>query len=261
MSRTAAPTSALSPSAAAWAASTSSSTTPATPIGRDRRARRGRDVTMFETNVFGLVDITNRIVPLMKAQGHRQSRLHVRRKAGDGRPWREQAGGARSVSAGRRSWPHGIRRVRLSVEVQTNLAAGRPEQPEQAVRTTSRRRSWRRSTCRAGCCGRSWRFATRRKTEGRRSLTFGHLPAVVESFPQTIIMRALLVEDNQRSAPAGQGVARTGMRHRLRPTGYRALQSGNHRLTRLFSMSRCPGATASVCAGRCAGSGAPTDRC
>lgn len=26
--------------------------------------------TMFETNVFGLVDITNRVVPLMKAQGH-----------------------------------------------------------------------------------------------------------------------------------------------------------------------------------------------
>ena len=26
--------------------------------------------TMFDTNVFGLVDLTNRVVPLMKAQGH-----------------------------------------------------------------------------------------------------------------------------------------------------------------------------------------------
>ena len=28
---------------------------------------------MFETNVFGLVDITNRVVPLMKAQGRATS--------------------------------------------------------------------------------------------------------------------------------------------------------------------------------------------
>ena len=36
---------------------------------RNWRARRGRDEEMFETNVFGLVDITNRVVPLMKSRG------------------------------------------------------------------------------------------------------------------------------------------------------------------------------------------------
>ena len=39
---------------------------------RDRRARSSTQMKeMFDTNVFGLVDITNRVVPQMKAHGDR----------------------------------------------------------------------------------------------------------------------------------------------------------------------------------------------
>ena len=36
---------------------------------------------MFDTNVFGLVDLTNRVVPLMKAQGEATSSTSPRRRA------------------------------------------------------------------------------------------------------------------------------------------------------------------------------------
>ena len=64
---------------------------------------------LFATNVFGIVDITNRVVPHMKAQQarrHRQHRVDVGHEGREGRaPSTPAASGrcAASRSAGRRS--------------------------------------------------------------------------------------------------------------------------------------------------------------
>lgn len=83
---------------------------------------------MFDTNVFGLVDITNRVVPLMKAQGHGDI-INVASTSG-------MKGGAGATSYGGSKWavrgisqcwqaelrPHGIRVVCVCPsEVQTNF--------------------------------------------------------------------------------------------------------------------------------------------
>ena len=55
-----------------WAAWTSWSTTPAYGYRAEIGALDLNQMKeMFDTNVFGLVDITNRVVPLMKAHGDR----------------------------------------------------------------------------------------------------------------------------------------------------------------------------------------------
>ena len=84
--------------------------------------------TMFETNVFGLVDITNRVVPLMKAQGAGDI-INLASTSG-------MKGGAGATSYGGSKWavrgisqcwqaelrPHGIRVVCVCPsEVQTNF--------------------------------------------------------------------------------------------------------------------------------------------
>ena len=90
---------------------------------------------MFDTNVFGLVDLTNRVVPLMKAQGrgrHRQHRVDVGHE-GRGRRRPPTARSKWAVRGISQCWqaelrPHGIRVVCVCPsEVQTNFGgrAGR----------------------------------------------------------------------------------------------------------------------------------------
>jgi NADP-dependent 3-hydroxy acid dehydrogenase YdfG len=169
---------------------------------RDRRARRGRDADDVRDQRFGLVDITNRIVPLMKAQGHGDI-VNLASTSGmkGGRPVRRTARAsgrcAGSVSAGSGASPHGIRVVCvLSVGGADELwRQGRPEQPEQAVRGRHRRDDLAQVNMpRRVPVGPRWRSSrtTRgRKTEAdRRSPTFGHLPAVVGKFPGETIHHA-----------------------------------------------------------------------
>ena len=127
------------------------------------------------TNVFGLVDITNRVVPLMKAQGHGDivniaSTSGMKGGAADALR-REQVGGSRhqSVLAGGVAAARHPRRLRVPVGGADQFR--RQDRPQQSrtscTRTTSPRRSWRRSTCRGGCCGPSWRCS--RTTRGRKT--------------------------------------------------------------------------------------------
>src|SRR5262249_32722552 len=83
---------------------------------------------MFDTNVFGLVDITNRVVPAMKAQGYGEI-INVAPTAGmkgaaSGTPYGSSKWAVRGIS---QCWqaelrPHGIRVVCLCPsEVQTGF--------------------------------------------------------------------------------------------------------------------------------------------
>ncbi len=84
--------------------------------------------TMFQTNVFGLVDITNRVVPLMKAQGHGDivnlASTSGMKGAAAGTPYSASKWAVRGIS---QCWqaelrPHGIRVVCVCPsEVQTNF--------------------------------------------------------------------------------------------------------------------------------------------
>ena len=97
---------------------------------------------MFDTNVFGLVDITNRVVPLMKAQSGGDI-VNIASTSGmKGATGGTAYGGSKWAVRGiSQCWqaelrPHGIRVV-VSVpsEVQTNFGGrSRTQQPEQAVR-------------------------------------------------------------------------------------------------------------------------------
>ena len=83
---------------------------------------------VFETNVFGLVDLTNRIVPLMKAQGHGDI-VNIASTSGmKGNPGGTAYGASKWAVRGiSQSWqaelrPHGIRVTCLCPsEVQTNF--------------------------------------------------------------------------------------------------------------------------------------------
>jgi 3-oxoacyl-[acyl-carrier protein] reductase len=90
--------------------------------------------TMFDTNVFGLVDITNRVVPLMKAQGEGDivniASTSGMKGAATGTPYGASKWALRGIS---QCWqaelrPHGIRVTCVCPsEVQTNFGgkAGR----------------------------------------------------------------------------------------------------------------------------------------
>jgi 3-oxoacyl-[acyl-carrier protein] reductase len=83
---------------------------------------------VFDTNVFGLVDITNRVVPLMKAQGFGDivniASTSGMKGAAGGTPYGASKWAVRGIS---QCWqaelrPHGIRVVSLCPsEVQTNF--------------------------------------------------------------------------------------------------------------------------------------------
>ena len=83
---------------------------------------------MFDTNVFGLVDITNRVVPLMKAQGRGEiiniASTSGMKGAAGATPYGASKWAVRGIS---QCWqaelrPHGIRVVSLCPsEVQTNF--------------------------------------------------------------------------------------------------------------------------------------------
>ena len=98
--------------------------------------------TLFETNVFGLVDITNRVVPLMKSQ-QRGDIVNIASTSGmkghkTGTAYSASKWAVRGIS---QCWqaelrPHGIR-VHLCVPVGGPDHLGRearPQQPQQAVR-------------------------------------------------------------------------------------------------------------------------------
>ena len=102
---------------------------------------------MFETNVFGLVDITNRVVPLMKAQAEGDivniASTSGMKGAAGGTAYGGSKWAVRGIS---QCWqaelrPHGIRVMCLCPsEVQTNFGGKRrPQQPEQALRRGHRR--------------------------------------------------------------------------------------------------------------------------
>ena len=120
---------------------------------------------MFDTNVFGLVDITNRVVPGMKDRKDGDI-INIASTSGmkggaNGTPYAASKWAVRGIS---QVWqaelrPHGIRVTCVCPsEVQTASTA----RPAATTRTSSMRRtspppSWRRSTCRAASCGRNWR--------------------------------------------------------------------------------------------------------
>ena len=107
---------------------------------------------MFETNVFGLVDITNRVVPLMKAQAQGDI-VNIASTPG-------MKGAATATSYGSSKWAvRGISQC-WQAELETarhpghvcarrcpiNFEAGRPHQSQQATRRTSAT-IMARSTC------------------------------------------------------------------------------------------------------------------
>ena len=119
---------------------------------------------------------TNRVVPLMKARGlgrHREHRVDVRHegRARPPRPMPPASGRCEaSASAGRRSCGR--------TAFASSACARRKSRPTSAARAaatirtsstprTSARRSWRRSTCHAARCGRSWRCLP--TTRGRKT--------------------------------------------------------------------------------------------
>ena len=98
---------------------------------RDRRTRRRRDARLFATNVFGMVDLTNRVVPLMKAQAAATSSISPRRPGSKARKGATAYAGSKWAVRGiTQCWqaelrPHGIRVVCICPsEVQTNWWAG-----------------------------------------------------------------------------------------------------------------------------------------
>ena len=102
---------------------------------------------MFDTNVFGLVDLTNLVVPQMKEARpgrHRQHRVHVRHEGrghGDS-VRRQQVGPARHqpVLAGRAAAAWDPRHLRVPVGSADELRrASRAQQSEQALRGGHRR--------------------------------------------------------------------------------------------------------------------------
>ena len=103
--------------------------------------------TMFETNVFGLVDITNRVVPLMKAQAagdivNIASTSGMKGAAGGDLVCRQQVGGARHqpVLAGRTAAARHPRHLRVPVRSADQFRRpDRPQQPQQALRRGHRR--------------------------------------------------------------------------------------------------------------------------
>jgi NAD(P)-dependent dehydrogenase (short-subunit alcohol dehydrogenase family) len=119
---------------------------------------------MFDTNVFGLVDITNRVVPLMKAQGLGDI-INIASTSG-------MKGGAAGTPYGASKWavrgisqcwqaelrPHGIRVTCVCPsEVQTNLGGGEAATtPTSSTPRTSRPLSWQHWRCRAARSGRNW---------------------------------------------------------------------------------------------------------
>ena len=146
---------------------------------------------MFETNVFGLVDLTNRVVPLHQGAGrrrHHQHRVdlrHERRRDGN-RLRGEQVGGARHqpVLAGRIAAAWHPRHLRLSLRGADRVRRpDRPEQSEQAVCRGHRGDDLRRpSRCRGACCGRSWRCSPTipgKKTDGRATRSRSTAPCMI----------------------------------------------------------------------------------
>ena len=139
--------------------------------------------TMFDTNVFGLVDITNRVVPQMKERKsgdidqHRVDVGHEGRRGGDP-VCGEQVGSTRhlAVLAGGVAPARHPRDLGLSLRSADELRRqGRTQQPEQALRHRHRRtRSSRRWACLVVSCGRSSRclpaIPGRKTDEGRKSL-------------------------------------------------------------------------------------------
>ena len=108
---------------------------------------------LFATNVFGMVDITNRVVPMMKAQAgrrHRQHRLDIghERREGRHRLRRQQVGGARHqpmLAGGARPLRHSRREHPALGSADELDGQDRPQQPEQALRRGHRRDNFGRS--------------------------------------------------------------------------------------------------------------------
>ena len=125
-----------------WAASTCSSTTPAYAYRAEIGALDVDEMrAMFETNVFGLVDLTNRVVPLMKAQAQGDiiniaSTSGMKGAATAHRLCRQQVGGARHqpMLAGRAAAARDPRHVRLPVRGADQL---RRHGPAATIRTSS----------------------------------------------------------------------------------------------------------------------------
>ena len=101
----------------------------------------GRMKTLFDTNVFGLVDITNRVVPQMKERQSGEiiniaSTSGMKGARGGDAVCREQVGGARhlAVLAGGASAARHSRDLRLPIRSADQLRRqDRPQQPEQAL--------------------------------------------------------------------------------------------------------------------------------
>ena len=138
---------------------------------------------LFDINVFGLVDLTNRVVPLLKAQqaGYVFNIASTSGMKGgsDGHGVRrEQVGGARHqpVLAGRAAPARRARCLRLPVRGADGLDGGGAGATTRTncTRWTSPRRSWPRSPCTPAPSGPSWRSSPTtpgRKTEpGRHHL-------------------------------------------------------------------------------------------
>ena len=131
---------------------------------------------MFDTNVFGLVDITNRVVPLMKAQGEGDivniaSTSGMKGAATATAYGAQQVGGARHqpVLAGRAAAARHSRDLRVPVGGPDEFRRQRrPQQPEQALRRGHRRDDHGGARrCLAARCGRSWRCSP--TTRGRKT--------------------------------------------------------------------------------------------
>ena len=103
--------------------------------------------TLFATNVFGMVDITNRVVPLMKAQGDGDI-VNIASTSGTkgAKGGTVYAGSKWAVRGISQCWqaelrPHGIRVVSILPVGSADQLDGedRPQQPEQALRRGYRR--------------------------------------------------------------------------------------------------------------------------
>ena len=188
----------------AWAASTCSSTTPATAYrGEIGALDVAKMKEMFDTNIFGLVDHhepSRAADEGARQRRHRQHRVdirHERRGHGDGATQAASGRCAASANAGRPSCARtefaSSAYVRRKCRPTSADAAGATTRTS-STRLTSRRRSWPRSTCRGGRCGPSSRCSRPirgKKTEAARiheatAVVLGGDRSVVDRQPHTL---------------------------------------------------------------------------